>query len=396
MIKSKKILLYLLISFFFIASFYFSSFVAALTETPTPSPTSSSRAEELQKEINDLQTKISDLQGQEKTLSSQIAVMDNQIHLTELKIASVEQQITDLALDIDTTTKKIGGLEKSIDSLTEILINRIRATYVVGSSSSFQVLMASSDVSDFVQRANYLRVAQAHDKRLIYDTVQAKNDYSNQKEIFESRRNKVEALKVELETYTAQIEQEKRDKDELLRITQNDEVIYQQKLQSALAEQRAIQGIIAGKGKEISVRDVGEGASIAQIISGASPCSTGTHLHFEVRSNGSLVDPKGYLGPKGVQGDQLSFSGSWPWPINDPVYITQDYGMTAFAQAGAYGGGPHTGIDMYSLSSLVVKAVKQGKLYSGSIGCGSGVLLYSKVDQGDGAQTYYLHAITLQ
>src|SRR3989338_7470782 len=94
MIKSKKILLYLLISFFFIASFYFSSFVAALTE---------------------------------------------------------------------------------------ILINRIRAPYVVASSSSFQVLMASSDVSDFVQRANYLRVAQAHDKRLIYYTFHAKNYYSNQK-----------------------------------------------------------------------------------------------------------------------------------------------------------------------------------------------------------------------
>src|SRR3990167_330384 len=154
----------------------------AQTETPTPTPSTSSRLQEIQRQITETEAKIADLKSQEKTLSSQIAVVDNQIALTTLRINAVKQQISDLTLDIDTTTKKIGSLEESIDSLTEILINRIRATYVVGSSSSFQVLMASSDVSDFVQRANYLRVAQAHDKRLIYDTVQAKNDYSNQKE----------------------------------------------------------------------------------------------------------------------------------------------------------------------------------------------------------------------
>ncbi|KKP98758.1 MAG: Peptidase M23 [Candidatus Levybacteria bacterium GW2011_GWB1_36_18] len=110
-------------------------------------PVFAETVEELQKRINDLQSKITELQGQGKTLSSQIAVMDNQINLTELKIASTEQQITDLTLDIDTTTKKIGKLEGSLDNLTRILINRIKATYIIGSASSFQILLGSSDVS---------------------------------------------------------------------------------------------------------------------------------------------------------------------------------------------------------------------------------------------------------
>jgi peptidoglycan hydrolase CwlO-like protein len=353
--------------------------------------------EELDKQIRELQAKIAELQTQKNTLSSQIQALDGQIALSELQIQSTKQQIQDLTLDIDTTTKKIDNIEKSLDGLTKVLINRVKATYEVGSAPSLQALLISNDINDFVRRANYLKIVQAHDKRLIYDTVQAKNDYSNQKDIFEDKKEKIQALNIQLEAYNAQLENDKSSKNELLRITQNDEATYQQKLQAALAEQRAIQGIVAGKGQEISVKDVSEGTTIAQIISGASPCSTGTHLHFEVRINGSVADPKGYLSAKSTQGQQLGFWGSWPWPINDPVYITQDYGMTTWAQSGAYGGGPHTGIDMFSNGGgLSVKAVKNGRLYSGSIACGGGSLLYSKVDHGDGGQSYYLHVVTLQ
>src|SRR3990167_590798 len=176
---------------------FFAGFVTA--QSPTPTPASSKNYTEIQKQINETQAKISELQGQEKTLSSQIAVIDNQIKLTELKIDSTEQQILDLTLDIDTADKKIDKLEGSLDSLSEILINRIKATYIIGTSSEFQVLLTSSNVSDFIKRANYLRLAQAHDKRLIYDTVQAKNDYTNQKDIYEDKKKTVEQLKAELE-----------------------------------------------------------------------------------------------------------------------------------------------------------------------------------------------------
>lgn len=211
-------------------------------------PVFAETAEELQKRINELQSKITELQGQGKTLSSQIAVMDNQINLTELKIASTEQQITDLTLDIDTTTKKIGKLENSLDNLTKILINRIKATYITGTASSFQILLGSSDVSDFVERANYLRIAQAHDKRLIYDTVQAKNDYSNQKEIFQDKKKDVEALKAELEAYNSQLEQEKAAKNSLLVQTRGSEATYQTLLAQARAQLAGFSRFVSSQG----------------------------------------------------------------------------------------------------------------------------------------------------
>ncbi|MBI2032582.1 MAG: hypothetical protein HYV38_03660 [Candidatus Levybacteria bacterium] len=388
----KKFLL--LLSFIYV--FFFSLFLVdnlGFAQTPTPG----SQSDDVQKRINEFQQKISELQAQEKTLSSQIGVMDNQINLTTLQIEFTKKEISDLALDIDTTDKKITHIEKSLDELTKVLINRIKATYITGSASSFQILLGSSDVTDFVQRANYLRIAQAHDKRLIYDTVQAKNDYSNQKEIFEDKKKDVETLKKELEEQTARLEQEKKEKDTLLTVTKNDEVVYQQRLQAALAEQRAIQGIASGGGDETLAGDIGEGSTIGRMIYGSSPCSSGTHVHFEVRRDGGLQDPSSFLSNRSINfvnspDGSFGFGGSWNWPLNDPIYISQAYGMTYWARSGWYGGGPHTGIDMYS-SDMSVKAVKSGKLYRGSIACGGGQLLYSKVDHGDGTQSYYLHIV---
>lgn len=225
----------LIISIIFLSAFLIARSTLAQTSTPTPSP-DAAKNEEIQKRINELQSTISRLQSEENTLRSQISVMDNQINLTELKITSTEKEIADLSLDIDTADKKINRLEGSLNKLSEVLINKIKATYVVGSNSSFQVLLTSNNVTDFVTRANYLRIAQQHDKRLIYDTVQARNDYKNQKVIYQDQKSKAEVLQDQLSVYRVQLEQEKRAKDQLLSETQGSEANYQRLLAEARAQ----------------------------------------------------------------------------------------------------------------------------------------------------------------
>lgn len=192
--------------------------------------------------------KIKDLQGQARTLSSQIAVMDSQINLTLARIEATKKQITDLNLDIDIATKKVSNLESSLDNLIKVLLNRMVATYKVGQAQPFEILLSSSDATNFFSRLNYLRVAQSHDKQLILLTQQAKNDYANQKNIFEDKKKRVTTLKTQLENYTAQLNQEKQAKSDLLAQTQGDENTFENLRRQALAQVAALANFATSQG----------------------------------------------------------------------------------------------------------------------------------------------------
>ena len=372
-------------------------FVYGQTTTPTPAPAAdkSQKVSELSKKIAELESKISDLKSQENSLSSQIGVMDNQIKLTEARISFNKQQINDLTLDIDSATKRVDKLENSLSNVSKILINRIVTTYEVGGIEPIHVLAASSDISNLIKRANYLKIVQAHDKRLMYNAQQARNDYENQKNIFEDKKKKIESLKTQLESYTAQLDLDKQKKQHLLQETKGSEANYQAILAETKAEFEAIQGIVSGQGNEGEVGSVNEGSVIATVKQGASCNSSGTHLHFTVSSGGSTINPFSKL--KDVDhdnqaGDPWNPSGSWEWPISPPIRFNQGYGNTSFASSGASFYSFHNGLDI-SGSSSVVKAVRTGTLFQGSYtGNGGCRLQYVRVHHSeDGLDTFYLH-----
>lgn len=248
----RKLFIFILASFFVSVLFFNGKtpFAKAQTDAPSPTPTpdNSQTIQDLQKQIQDLQSKISDLQGQERSLSSDIAVMDSQIKITQLRIQSTEQQISDLTLDIDTASKKIDSLQSSVNDLTTVLTNRVVATYEVGTIQPMQVLLTSTNVSDFLKRLNYLKIAQAHDKKALYDMVQAKNDYQNQKNIYQDKKAQVEALKTQLLAYTKQLDQEKTQKQDLLAETQGSEANYQKILAQTQAQLASFQGFVTSQG----------------------------------------------------------------------------------------------------------------------------------------------------
>lgn len=378
------------------------------TPTPTgsltPTPTGTQKLSDLQSEIEKLQQKVTELQSTGKTLSSQITVMDNQITLTEYRINATEQEIAEVTGDIDAAENRINNLEGSLEDITKVMLNRIVATYQIGTIEPIQMLLSSDTVTSFLSRANYLRIAQAHDKKLIYNTVQARNDYENQREIFEGKKQKVLSLQTQLEGYTKQLDEDKNAKQALLKVTQNDEKKYEELLSRARSEYMSIQGIVAGNGAETSAGFVSEGSRIASIIPGASCNSSGGHLHFIVSRNGTTENPFSYLGgielnnnsgssPGSSDGDPAGMSGSWTWPLSGPISMAQGYGAT-WAVRNTWVGRVynfHNGIDVTG-SSYTVKAVKSGTLFRGSYGGSGGCRLpYVRVHHEDGLDTFYLH-----
>jgi len=354
---------------------------------------------EKQAEIEALKAKLTEIQGQKQTLSKTIDYLNTKIQLTQKQISASEAEIAGLEEEVLALSGKIVILDSNLEKLSALLVNRIHSTYIKAVSTQPMYLFLTSDgFSDFLKRYKYLRVGQKHDKEVMFTLEQARTNFDEQKQMKEKKQADLEIANKKLVSQKSSLDQQQREKQTLLQVTKNDEKKYQSDLAQAMAELDAIQGIIAGMGTETEVKQVNEGDAIASIISGASACSSGTHLHFEVHKDQRRINPAEILSSKSIVWDNkpdgtFGFSGSWRWPIDEPVRITQGYGMTFYAGTlRYYGGSPHTGIDMVNDNgNNTIKSVKAGKLFRGGIACGKGTLRYVRVQQDSGYDAYYLH-----
>ncbi|HYD35350.1 MAG TPA: hypothetical protein VD999_04745 [Vitreimonas sp.] len=344
--------------------------------------------------------KIHEAQNASITLNSSISILNGKIQVQELQIDQTLTEIAQLEKQIVDLTKRIAGLDLSLDRLTDILIKRVQEQYKRRKISPLAILLNSTSFNHSLNQYKYVKLAQEQTADAMQQAEVQKQTYDEQKALKETKQTEVERKKVQLERQQGDLTKQRAEQQYLLQETKNNEAVYKRELEKTMAELEAIQSIIAGKGEENKTGEVKQGDQIATVIVGASPCSTGSHLHFEVVKDGGHRDPAGYL--KGVDAawsnspdGSFGFGGDWDWPVNNPARINQGYGMTYYARVKrAYGGAPHTGIDMISKDGgeYKVKAVKPGTLYRGSIKCGGGLLRYVKVEhKDDGFSTYYLH-----
>lgn len=336
---------------------------------------------DIQSRISCYENNITKLKDSGKTLSSQIAQFDSQIKLTTLKIQQTEEQIGLLSGRID----QVGG---SIDSLNTAFNERAKETYKMARvGDPFMLLAASDNLNEAFSRFIYLKKIQDGDKNLLERLHKAQDAYVEQKTDQEDLQKKLEQQKRELDS-------QKLAKNNLLLQTKSDEKRYQSLLAQALAEKAAIEkALVSGT----NIGPVKAGDPIALVgNSGYPSCSTGKHLHFEVRKGNTWVDPSPYLQSKTVideekGGNSTVGSGSWQWPIADTIRMTQHYGKTPWSWRYSYSGGIHTGFDMVSTSSDVIRAPADGNLFKSSEKCGSSTINIVYIDHGNDIKTFYLH-----
>lgn len=309
------------------------------------------RLQEIEKEIAQYESALQEVGAEKDTLQKAI----DQLNLERQKVLSdikyTQNKIDNTDLQINKLTIEIGDTERSILQNEDAIAEILRSINVSDDDSMIEIMLRHDNLSEFWNEVESLETVRTKMYNKVHDLFSLKGTLEGKKTDETTRREELVALRKQYSGQQAILENNKKEKDELLTATKNEEAEYQAQLASKKSAREQLL-------KEVQ------------------------QIERELQY---ILDPS-TIPQKGT--------AVFNWPLEN-VIITQYFGYTRFALSGAYNGNAHNGIDfgapvgtkIYAPLSGTVRNVGNTDSVPGCYSWGQWVL----VDHPNGLSTLYAH-----
>lgn len=178
-------------------------FVLAVTPAVRMQTTAATSLSDLQKKQNELKQQQQQTASELKKLKADRDkqqeyknALDNQMANLQGQIDNLNEQIIGLDAEIAQKESEIADKQANIDYDFDLLKQRLRALYLAGEATTLQIILSSENVTDFIQKTEFMQAITDHDTKLINGLKEDMAAIKVEKEqIEESRKQAAEAKK---------------------------------------------------------------------------------------------------------------------------------------------------------------------------------------------------------
>ena len=292
---------------------------------------------DLQNQLNESNEQLEEVQSQLSENLQQIEKLDEKIKESEDKIAELDEKVNNLKTEISSIQADLDVAEKVYEKQKTLMEKRLIAIYESGDTNYIDVLLKSSDLSEFLSNYYLMPNITSIDKDLLTEVEKEKKEIELSKKKLEKNQ---ESLAVALQTQT-----------KTSTVLQNTKTL-REKYVSRLSDEE--------KAKQAQIDEI-------------------TAQYDDI--NKQILE----LAKQGL--DTAYIGGELAWPVPGYTKITSNYGMRVHPITGQYK--LHTGVDIGAPMGANFVATNDGIVVKAGYNTAYGNMVI--IDHGGGISTLYAH-----
>ena len=293
--------------------------------------------QDLQDQIQQSHEELEEVQSQLSENLQQIEKLDEKIRESESQIEKLDTQVKQLQEEISSIQSQLDVAEVNYEKQKEIMEKRLVAIYEAGETRYLDVLLKSSNISEFLSSYYLITEIASVDKNLLDEVESEKKEIELAKQKLEKNQ---ETLATALQTQT-----------KTATVLQNTKALRENYISRLSDEEKAKQ------------------AQIDEMTQ-----------QYEAVNNQILE-----LAVQGL--DSVYIGGELAWPVPGYTKITSNYGMRVHPITGQYK--LHTGVDISAPIGANFIAANDGIVIKAEYNTAYGNMVI--IDHGGGISTLYAH-----